>query len=143
MKYTFLFIFILSFLSIKAQTTSLLLGRVLDEKTNTPIENVNVKITYSPWNISKTTISDKKGIFSVSNLSPGGPYIVKFSCSEYEDQIRELSSLDLGSNNLSLHMRKTKIDELANVDKQILEFRTKESILLLEMIKIVKNDCMK
>ena len=44
MKYTFLFIFILSFLSIKAQTTSLLLGRVLDEKTNTPIENVNVKI---------------------------------------------------------------------------------------------------
>ena len=114
MKYTFLFILLLSFFSIKAQTTSLLLGRVLDEK-NLPIASVDVKITYSPWNMSKTTVSDKKGFFSASNLSPGGPYTVKFSCNEYEDQIRELSSLDLGSNNLSLHMRKIKIvDELTN-----------------------------
>jgi hypothetical protein len=112
MKYTFLFILLLSFFSIKAQTTSLLLGRVLDEK-NVPIANVNVQITYSPWNISKITFSDKKGFFSVSNLSPGGPYTVKFSCIEYEDQTRELSSLDLGSNNLSLHMRKIKNKELS------------------------------
>ena len=115
MKYTFLFILLLSFFSIKAQTTSLLLGRILDEKNDLPIANVDVKITYSPWNSSKSTVSNKKGIFSVSNLSPGGPYTVKFSCNEYEDQIRELSSLDLGSNNLSLHMRKIKIvDEKTN-----------------------------
>lgn len=115
MKYTFLFILLLSFFSINAQTTSLLLGRVLDEKNNSPIASVDVKITYSPWNMSKSTVSDKKGIFSVSNLSPGGPYTVKFSCDGYEGQTRELSSLDLGSNNLSLHMRKIKIvDELTN-----------------------------
>lgn len=115
MKYTFLFILLLAFISVKSQTTSLLLGKILDEKTNSPIASVDVKITYSPWNMSKITVSDKKGIFSVSNLSPGGPYTVKFSCNEYEDQIRELSSLDLGSNNLSLHMRKIKIvDELTN-----------------------------
>ena len=87
------------------QTSSLLSGKVLDEK-NTPVLGVSVQITYVPWNKTRTAFTNKKGIFCVANLPPGGPYSVKFSCNGYEVQTREVLSLDLGnSNDLSLHLR--------------------------------------
>ena len=104
-----LLVFIVSVISLKAQSTSSLLsGKVLDEK-NSPVKNVNVQITFVPWNKTRRTTTDKKGFFCAANLPPGGPYAIKFSCEGYEDQTREILSLDLGNiNNLSLHMRLAK-----------------------------------
>lgn len=87
------------------QTSSLLSGKVRDEN-NQPLKGVNIEITYVPWNKTRAAQTDKKGIFCVSNLHPGGPYSIKFSCNGYEAQTREVLSLDLGNvNDLSLHMR--------------------------------------
>jgi hypothetical protein len=93
--------------TLKAQpTSSFLSGKVLDEN-NLPISGVNVQITYVPWNKTRSAITNKKGIFCVPNLPPGGPYIIKFLCNGYEGQTREILSLDLGNtNDLSLHMRR-------------------------------------
>jgi hypothetical protein len=87
------------------QTTSFLSGKVRDEN-NQPLQGVSVEITYVPWNKTRAAQTNKKGIFSVPNLPPGGPYSIKFSCSGYEAQTREVLSLNLGNvNDLSLHMR--------------------------------------
>ena len=87
------------------QTSSLLAGKVLDEK-NAPIIGVDVQITYVPWNKTRAATTNKKGYFCVANLPPGGPYSIKFSRNGYEVQTREILSLELGNiNDLSLHLR--------------------------------------
>ncbi len=87
------------------QTSSLLAGKVLDEK-NQPITGVDIQITYVPWNKTRTAFTNKKGYFCVANLPPGGPYAIKFTRNGYEMQTREILSLELGNiNDLSLHMR--------------------------------------
>ncbi len=95
------------FYSVTAQTSSIISGKVLDTK-NAPIHGVNIQITYIPWNRIINTVTNKKGIFSIANLPPGGPYLVKFFCDGYREYTREVSSLTLGdSNDLSLHMQQT------------------------------------
>jgi len=103
---TLLLFIIASTVITKAQSTSSILsGKVLDEK-EIPVVGVTVQITYIPWNKTRDAMTNKKGYFCIGNLPPGGPYLVKFSCNGYEVQTREVSTLDLGNDNkLSLHMR--------------------------------------
>lgn len=94
------------------QISSLLIGRVMNEK-NEPIPGVKVQITYLPWNRVSVGTTNEKGIYSVANLSPGGPYTVRFSMDGYEAVSRDIITMVLGnSNSLSLHMRR----ETANDD---------------------------
>lgn len=111
MKFTFtkfllsIFLLTAALYTVDAQTSSIVSGRVLDTK-NMPIKGVNIQIVYIPWNKVITAVSNQKGIFSIANLAPGGPYLVKFTCEGYRDYTREVSSLELGnSNDLSLHMQ--------------------------------------
>jgi hypothetical protein len=101
--------------SVEAQqTSSLLAGKVLDEK-NVPIIGVDIQITYVPWNKTRAATTNKKGYFCVANLPPGGPYTIKFSCHGYEVQTREILSLELGNiNDLSLHMRLENLEAKRN-----------------------------
>lgn len=86
------------------QTSSILKGKVLDEK-ETPIAGVTVVITYLPWNKTITAVTNKKGVYCVANLAPGGPYNIKFTMDGYRFQARENLSLIVNEiNDLSLHM---------------------------------------
>ncbi len=101
-----IFVLTASAYALNAQpTSSLLSGKVLDEK-NVPVEGVSVQITYVPWNKTRDAVTNKKGFFCAANLPPGGPYTIKFSRNGYEEQTREVLSMELGNtNDLSLHMR--------------------------------------
>jgi hypothetical protein len=110
-KIFLLIAFLAGAFSVNAQqTSSILKGRVLDEK-EMPIAGVKVQIVYLPWNKTITAVTNKKGIFCVANLAPGGPYNVKFTMEGYRFQAREnLSFIVNEINDLSLHM---------DVDRQV------------------------
>ena len=92
------------------QTSSILKGKVLDEK-EMPIAGVTVQIIYLPWNKVITAVTNKKGVYCVANLAPGGPYNIKFTIDGYRFQARENLSLIVNeTNDLSLHM---------DVDRQV------------------------
>lgn len=86
------------------QTSSILKGKVLNEQ-ELPIAGVSVQITYLPWNKTITAVTNKKGVYCVANLPPGGPYNIKFTMDGYRFQAREnLSFIVNEINDLSLHM---------------------------------------
>ena len=104
-KIFLLIVFIAGAITVNAQqTSSILKGKVLDEKEQ-PIAGVSVQIVYLPWNKVITAVTNKKGVFCVGNLAPGGPYNVKFTMDGYRFQARENLSLIVNEiNDLSLHM---------------------------------------
>ena len=98
MKYIFLIIalFMLNFNIFAQETNAFLSGKVIDE-TNLPMPGVNVQITFLPLNKVSATVTNDKGSFYMPNLSPGGPYVVKFSFIGYKSEIKENLSLNLGT----------------------------------------------
>ena len=98
MKYAFLLIalLMLNFNIFAQETNAFLSGKVIDE-TNLPMPGVNIQITFLPLNKVSATVTNDKGIFYMTNLTPGGPYTVKFSFIGYKNEIRENLSLNLGT----------------------------------------------
>lgn len=107
-RFTKIFLFIVfitgAFAVDAQQTSSILKGKVLNEQ-ELPIAGVSVQITYLPWNKVITAVTNKKGVYCVANLPPGGPYNIKFTMDGYRFQAREnLSFIVNEINDLSLHM---------------------------------------
>jgi hypothetical protein len=92
-------------LNLHSQTTSIISGKIRNMK-KMPLKEVVIQVTYVPWNKIYNTISDKKGIYSIGNLSPGGPYIIKLTQENHVSVTKEVSSLDLGNNQINLFMEK-------------------------------------
>ena len=64
--------------SASAQITSGSLGGVvLDASSGNPIANASVTVLFTPTGQSLATRTHEDGRFTVSNLRPGGPYVVK------------------------------------------------------------------
>ena len=100
--------------AIAQQTSSILSGKILDEK-NLPMPGVNVQITYLPLKKTSATVTNEKGQFYVPNLSPGGPYEVKISFIGYKAETRGIPTLSLGANTeISVQMQ-TETTEIAGV----------------------------
>ena len=107
-RFTKIFLFILFMVGAYTvdaqQTSSILKGKVLDER-ETPIAGVTVVITYLPWNKTITAVTNKKGVYCVANLAPGGPYNIKFTMDGFRFQARENLSFAVNEiTDLSLHM---------------------------------------
>ena len=91
-------LFILSSSKIFAQeTTSTLTGRVSDEKGSV-ITGATISVVHEPTGSTSFTQSNKKGLFTVPNLKPGGPYTVKVSFVGFEEQKLDSLNFNLGVN---------------------------------------------
>src|SRR5437868_14380355 len=82
---TLLTFILLSFSAFAQETTSTLNGTVNDEKGN-PIPGATIAVTHVPTGITSTTQTNKKGLYTLPNLKPGGPYAVKISFVGYSEQ---------------------------------------------------------
>jgi hypothetical protein len=65
-------------------TTSEITGNVIDAATKEPLTGASIVATHGPSGTKYTTISTKKGDFSIHNMKVGGPYIVVVSFVGYE-----------------------------------------------------------
>lgn len=95
-----LFILLLFFVAntFAQETSSTVSGTVTDSKGLTTPTGATVSITHEPTGFKTATRTNSKGIFTIPNLKPGGPYTIKVSFVGYEPQIFENINLVLGNN---------------------------------------------
>jgi hypothetical protein len=79
------------------ETTATLNGAILSANGE-PVEGASVALTHVPTGYQTTTQTNRKGIFVVPNLKPGGPYTVIVSFVGMEEQKFENINLTLGNN---------------------------------------------
>lgn len=89
--------FLLGATAFAQETTSTISGRVNDDKGN-PIAGATVTAIHEPTGAISTTQSNKKGIFNIPNLKPGGPYTVKVTFVGFSEQKAENLNFTLGNN---------------------------------------------
>jgi outer membrane receptor protein involved in Fe transport len=65
-------------------TTSEITGNVIDAATKEPLTGASIIATHSPSGTRYTTITSKKGDFTIHDMRVGGPYIVIVSFVGYE-----------------------------------------------------------
>ena len=65
-------------------TTSEITGNVIDAATKEPLTGASIIATHSPSGTRYTTLSSKKGDFSIHDMRVGGPYVVVVSFVGYE-----------------------------------------------------------
>ncbi len=80
------------------ETTSLLSGTVIDSKGLTIPAGATISIVHEPTGFKTGTRTNSKGIFTIPNLKPGGPYTIKVSFVGYEEQVFDNINLVLGNN---------------------------------------------
>ena len=96
------------------ETTSTLSGNVNDEKGNA-IAGATITLVHEPTGATSFTQSNKKGLFTMPNLKPGGPYTVKVSFVGFAEQKLDNQNLVLGSNpdlNFSLQTSSKSMSEV-------------------------------
>ncbi|MCE1198217.1 MAG: carboxypeptidase-like regulatory domain-containing protein [Marinilabiliales bacterium] len=136
----FFLLFLVCHQGVAQSTGAMLYGKVRNE-SEAPMAGVKVEILYLPWQKRLTTTTNAKGVFRMPNLAPGGPYVVRFSCKGYEEQVRSEVSLELGENNdLSLHMRAENIEAKSNDSNAGSAGQISESIQALGSEKEAKSD---
>ena len=111
---------ILTFLSkgvLAQETSATLTGTVNDDKGFT-IAGATVTIKHDPTGAISSTQTNKKGLFVMPNLKPGGPYSIKISFVGYSDQTIDNVNLTLGNNpdlNVGLKLNSQSLTEVVVV----------------------------
>ena len=78
----------LVFLSVKTfgqETTSSLGGSVLDEKGGI-VPGATITAVHTPTGAVNKTQTNKKGLFNLTNLKPGGPYEITISFVGFKEE---------------------------------------------------------
>jgi hypothetical protein len=70
---------------------------VTDSK-GAPVEGASISVKHDPTGYKTGTQTNKKGIFIIPNLKPGGPYTITISFVGAEDQVFNGVNLSLGNN---------------------------------------------
>ena len=110
-------LFIIIFFTTTAfaqETASTISGTVNDEK-GAYITGATITVIHEPTGITSTTQTNKKGIFSIPNLKPGGPYTVKISFVGYSEEKMDNLNFVLGNNpdiNIGLKVNTKNISEV-------------------------------
>jgi hypothetical protein len=79
------------------ETSSTLSGSVNDERGGI-IPGATILAVHTPTGSVSTTQSNKKGLFTLTNLKPGGPYTITISFAGLKEEKAENVNLSLGSN---------------------------------------------
>lgn len=84
-------------------TTSQISGRITGAK-NEVLEGVTVKLVYPSTGSSYSAQTNKEGRYIITNLNPGGPYIVTVSFVGLKTEEKGDVSLSLGSNTINFKL---------------------------------------
>ncbi len=79
------------------ETTATFSGRVTDNKDNA-IGSATITIKHEPTGFETSTQTNSRGLFTIPNLRPGGPYTVTFSFVGFEKKEFREVTLTLGNN---------------------------------------------
>ena len=79
------------------ETTSTLTGQVIDTKGG-DINGATIQVKHIPTGHVITITSNGKGLFTLPNLKPGGPYSITITHVGYEAQTLDNINLSLGNN---------------------------------------------
>ncbi|MBI3718274.1 MAG: TonB-dependent receptor [Sphingobacteriales bacterium] len=116
------FFFLVISVGLKAQeTTATLSGNITDEKGQFVI-GASIVAKYEPTGNTVQTVSNKKGIFVITNLKPGGPYTIRITYIGYKEEVLENISLSLGNNpdvNLALKQDSKQLQEVVITGKKL------------------------
>ena len=110
LAFTFLFIS----KSIAQETTATLNGLVSDDKGN-PIAGATISVLHEPTGAKSASQTNKKGLFVIPNLKPGGPYTIKISFVGFSEQTLDNVNLTLGNNpdlNIGLKLSSQNLSEV-------------------------------
>ncbi|HET6765950.1 MAG TPA: TonB-dependent receptor, partial [Chitinophagaceae bacterium] len=77
-------VFITATYSQAQVTTSEITGNVIDAATKEPLTGASIVATHSPSGTRYTTLSSRKGDFTIHDMRVGGPYVVVVSFVGYE-----------------------------------------------------------
>lgn len=105
--------FVLVFASYAQLTTSELKGRVSAAKESLP--GANVLLVHQPTGTQYGTTTNAGGYFTIPNLTPGGPYLVKVSFIGYKEYQNDQMYLSLGQSfqlNVQLTEASTDLEEV-------------------------------
>lgn len=100
-KKIFQYIFILSLLfcsKVSAQETTATLNGLVSDDKGSPIAGATVSVLHEPTGAKVASQTNKKGLFVIPNLKPGGPYTIKVSFVGFSEQTIDNVNLMLGNN---------------------------------------------
>ena len=72
-------VFIAAIYSQAQVTTSSISGTVKDATTKEPLVGATIIATHQPTGTRYTTVSRAGGEYAISNMRPGGPYLIQIS----------------------------------------------------------------
>ncbi|PWU04947.1 MAG: TonB-dependent receptor [Bacteroidetes bacterium] len=79
------------------ETTATLSGRVT-ENNGSPVQGASVTIKHEPTGTVVISQTNSKGLFTVPNLKPGGPYTVTITFTGFQEEKFDNINLNLGDN---------------------------------------------
>ena len=106
---------VLLFVSINSfaqETNSSLSGNVTDDK-GAVVPGATVQLLHVPTGAISKTQTNKKGIFNMTNLKPGGPYTVTVTFVGFKEEKADDLNLSLGNNpdlNVALKLNTTSLE---------------------------------
>src|SRR5882757_8060476 len=83
--------------SFAQETTSSINGIINDDKGNI-VTGATITVIHEPTGAITSTQTNKKGIFNITNLKPGGPYTVKVSYVGFKEEKVDNLNFTLGNN---------------------------------------------
>ena len=77
------------------------------------VSEATVQITHTPTGTTKTVVADAEGTFNVSNLRPGGPYVITVSKTGYSsERVTDVYLNVSQTSNLNVTLSSSSIDEV-------------------------------
>ncbi|CAN5883563.1 carboxypeptidase regulatory-like domain-containing protein [soil metagenome] len=111
---TLIFLLVFAARTFAQETSASITGIVYDDKGNA-IPGATITVLHVPTGTTSFTQANKKGIFVVPNLKPGGPYTVKVSFVGYNDTKLDSLNFLLGNNpdlNIALKINTKSLNEV-------------------------------
>jgi hypothetical protein len=78
------------------ETTGGIRGQITDEN-GAPVANATVTITHEPTGSNSTAVTSPDGTYAVRNLRVGGPYRVRVSAANFEDETASVPTIGIGA----------------------------------------------
>ncbi len=101
-------LFILTTGNVFAQETTATISGVVNDARGGVIAGATITVVHEPTGATTFTQSNKKGLFVVPNLKPGGPYTVKISFVGFSEEKMDNLNFTLGNNpDMSIAMKVT------------------------------------
>lgn len=91
-------------IALSQETTATLSG-MIEDVSGSILPGATITIIHEPTGYRTGSQANEKGIFTIPNLKPGGPYTIKISYLGYKDEVLANVQLSLGNNpDMTIHL---------------------------------------